>query len=99
MGVRNLCIFGQKIKPTLEELERKGETLREKESELSRLHESIEENEAETEALVEDVEKNESEKLQLTQDKEVCKQKLERGKRLLEELRQENASWTKGDRK
>ena len=37
----------------------------------------------------EDVEKNESEKSQLSQDKEVCNQKLDRGMRLLEELKQE----------
>ena len=80
----------------MEEFARKGEVLRKKETELSALHEAIDQNEQESEALSEEVEKNESERLQLTQDKEVCKQKLERGKRLLEELKQENLAWTKG---
>ena len=79
----------------MESLDVKKVTLNEKETNLSYLHNEIEKHEQDIDILQEEVEKTEAEKAQLTQDKELCKQKLERGIRLLDELKSENSSWIK----
>ena len=75
--------FLQKIKPLLESLTQKQENLTVKEHSLHELQSALEADEQELEMLQDEIEKIEQEKTQLSQDKETCRQKLERGNKLL----------------
>lgn len=81
----------QKIKPLLVSLTQKQENLSDKEHSLHELQSALEADEQELEMLQDEIEKIEQEKTQLSQDKETCRQKLERGNKLLgiPELRDE----------
>ena len=57
--------------------------LKSKESALSELQSALEADEQKLEMLQDEIEKIEQEKSQLSQDKETCKQKLDRGIKLL----------------
>ena len=73
----------QKIKPLLESLSQKQEHLKSKEIRLNELQGALEADEQKLEMLQDEIEKIEQEKSQLSQDKETCKQKLDRGIKLL----------------
>ena len=73
----------QKIKPLLVSLARKQEHLDSKEGGLHQFQNALETDEQKLEMLQDEIEKIEQEKAQLSQDKETCRQKLDRGIKLL----------------
>ena len=75
--------LAQKIKPLLISLSEKQDHLNSKETALQGLLSDLEADEQKLEILQDEIEKIEQEKTQLSQDKETCRQKLDRGIKLI----------------
>jgi dynein heavy chain len=82
------------LAPLLERLETMKETYAHESARSAEQWKGLEADEQNLERLKEEQEKMEREKNQLNQDKATCKDKLEKGKKLLEELTAESDSWT-----
>ena len=77
----------------MESLSQKQDHLKLKESALNELQGALEADEQQLDMLQDEIEKIEQEKSQVSQDKETCKQKLNRGIKLLDEIKGEKETW------